>query len=155
MLTIQKSDVLLADNTNVKHLLYSVMAEHDNAGFPLSYCLISTTAAIDQGKRTKALAAWVKCFHDRYGVNPVFMHVDKDMAEIGCLREVWDAKISLCWWHLRRAVQTQLTKAKLATTPYNIKRACQEFDFIDEILPPRNQGRSRQLQRRSTDGYCC
>lgn len=123
---------------NAKHLeLYSVMAEHDGAGFPLSYCLISTAASMDQGKRTKALAAWAKCIHDRYGVNPVFMHVDKDMAEIGCSREVWDAKISLCWWHLRRAVRTRLAKAKLATTPYNIKRACQEFDFIDDgFFPP-------------------
>ena len=31
------------DNTNSKNLeLYSIMAEHDNAGFPVSYCLLST-----------------------------------------------------------------------------------------------------------------
>ncbi|KAI9439429.1 hypothetical protein F5148DRAFT_1278386 [Russula earlei] len=81
-------------NTNTTHLeLYNLMAEHNNAGFPLSYCLISTAAAIDQGKRTNALAAWA----------------------------------NLCWWHLRRA---------LATMPYNIKRACQEFDFIDDGFFP-------------------
>jgi hypothetical protein len=33
------SDRTTSDNTNAKHLeLYSVMAKHDNAGFPLSYC---------------------------------------------------------------------------------------------------------------------
>src|SRR5271163_961287 len=101
------------------------MAEYDNAGFPLTYCLLSTATAIDPGKRMKALTAWTKCLRDRYGVKPIFTHVDKDMAEVGCLIEVWNAKISLCWWHLRRAVRTHLTKVKLATTPYNIKRACQ------------------------------
>ena len=79
------SDRTTSDNTNAKHLeLYSVMAEHDNAGFPLSYCLISTATAIDQGKRTKSLAAWAACIRDKYGVNPIFTHVDKDMGEIGC-----------------------------------------------------------------------
>jgi hypothetical protein len=120
------------DNTNSKHLeLYSIMAEHDNAGFPLSYCLLSTASAIDQGKRLEALAAWGRCLRDQYRINPVFMHVDKDMAEIGSSKKVWNVKISLCWWHLRRAVRARLAKAKLATTPYNIKRACSEFDFID------------------------
>jgi hypothetical protein len=67
------------------------------------------------------LAAWAACIHDKYEVNPIFTHVDKDMGEIGCLKEVWEAKISLCWWHLRRAIQTRLAKGKLATTLYNIK----------------------------------
>ena len=36
------------DNMNLKHLeQYSVMAEHDNAGFPLSYCLLSTATSVD------------------------------------------------------------------------------------------------------------
>ena len=59
------------------------MAEHDNAGFPLSYCLLSIVTAIDQGKQTKALTAWTKCLKEKYGVNPTFVNVDKDMAEIG------------------------------------------------------------------------
>ncbi|KAG2153487.1 uncharacterized protein EDB93DRAFT_1248751 [Suillus bovinus] len=43
-------------NTNAKHLeLYSVLGEFDNAGFPLSYCLLSTATAIEIGKRTTAL----------------------------------------------------------------------------------------------------
>jgi len=113
------------------------MAEHDNAGFPLSYCLLTTATAVDAGKRKNAIATWAKCVRDKYNVNPVFVHVDKDMAEIGASKEIWKAKINLCWWHLRRAVRTRLGQTKLATTPYNAKQACEEFDFIDaEFIPP-------------------
>jgi len=132
---------ITTDNTNSKHLeLYSVMAEHDNAGFPLTYCLLSTATAIDHHKRLKALVAWTTCLRRMYGINPIFAHVDKDMAEIGCLREVWNAKISLCWWHLRRAVRTRLAKAKLSTTLYDVKRAHEEFPFIDmSFMPPKTR----------------
>ena len=71
------------------------MAEHDNTGFPLLYCLLSTATTIDLGKQTKALTAWAKCLKDKYSVNPKFVHVDKDMAEIRMARVVWNAKISL------------------------------------------------------------
>jgi len=125
------------DNTNAKHLeLYSIMGEHDNAGFPLTYCLLSTTTAIDQGKRTKALMAWSCCLRDLYGVEPTFIHTDKDMAEIGCSKAVWKAKINLCWWHLRRAVRTRLAKAKLSTTAYNMERAREEYAFISTNFKP-------------------
>ncbi|KIK05393.1 hypothetical protein K443DRAFT_3879 [Laccaria amethystina LaAM-08-1] len=117
-------------NTNSRHLeLYSVMAEHDNAGFPLSYCLLSTATAIDLGKRTKALMSWTRCLKDKYGVNPKFVHVDKDMAEIAMAKVVWDAKISLCWWHLQRAVRTRLANGKLSTTPYNVARKADPNEF--------------------------
>lgn len=87
----------ITDNTNLKRLeLYSIMGEHDNAGFPLSYCLLSTATAVEIGKRTKALTAWADCLRDTYGVIPVFAHVDKDMAEIGMLKMSWVLKIQLC-----------------------------------------------------------
>jgi hypothetical protein len=59
------------------------------------------------------------------------------MAEIGCSKSVWEAKINLCWWHLRRAVRTCLAKAKLSTTPYNFERASNEYGFIEaDFIPP-------------------
>ncbi|KAF5324215.1 hypothetical protein D9619_011369 [Psilocybe cf. subviscida] len=80
-------------DTNSKHLeLYSIMAEHDNAGFPISYCLLTTATAIDVGKRKKALTAWAQCVHDKYNIHPVFTHVDKDLGEIAALRAVWKSK---------------------------------------------------------------
>ncbi|KAF7333854.1 SWIM-type domain-containing protein [Mycena venus] len=123
--------------TNSKHLeLYTVLGEYDNAGFPLSYCLLSTADSIDIGKRKAALEAWAQILRDKYGVIPVFVHVDKDMAEIGMIRSVWDAKIQLCLWHLKRAVCTRLDKRKLSTTPYNAHRAHAEFPFIDVKFKP-------------------
>ncbi|KAI0294052.1 hypothetical protein B0F90DRAFT_1821561 [Multifurca ochricompacta] len=64
------------------------------------------------------------------------MHVDKDMAEISMAKEVWNAKINLCWWHFRQAVQTRLGQGKLATTPYNVQWAHIEFPFIDMAFIP-------------------
>jgi hypothetical protein len=58
------------------------------------------------------------------------------MAEIGMLRKVWNPKIQLCWWHLRKAVRERLSKNKLSTTPYNVARACQEARFIDPTFVP-------------------
>ncbi|KAJ3529727.1 hypothetical protein NM688_g7813 [Phlebia brevispora] len=128
-------------DTNSKHLeLYSIMAEHDNAGFPLSYCLLSTATSMDIHKRRNALKAWADHVREKYDVNPTFIHLDKDMGEIGMARDVWIAKIQLCWWHLRRAVRTRLAKNKLSTTPYNPYRAHDEFPFIDIAFRPPDQG---------------
>jgi hypothetical protein len=98
--------------------------------------LLSTASAISTGKRTDALTAWAQCLKELYGVNPVFAHVDKDMAEISMLRQVWHPKIQLCWWHLRKATRERLSKNKLTTTPYNVKRACLEAPFIDPKFIP-------------------
>ncbi|KAJ6528291.1 hypothetical protein DFH09DRAFT_866470, partial [Mycena vulgaris] len=70
-------------NTNSKHLeLYTVLGEHDNAGFPLSYCLLSTVGASNLGKRREALKVWAQQLRDKYGVILRFVHVDKDMAPL-------------------------------------------------------------------------
>jgi hypothetical protein len=84
----------------------------------------------------QALTAWASCVRDHYQVYPVFTHVDKDMAEIGMLRQVWSAKVQLCWWHLRKAVRERLGKSKLTTSPYNVQRARQEYTFIDPTFIP-------------------
>jgi hypothetical protein len=129
----------LIDNTNSRNLeLYCILTEHDNAGFPILYCFLSTASSIEIGKRKIALTAWVQCVRDAYGVNPDFAHVDKDMAEIAALRTLWGGrtKISLCWWHLRRAVRTRLASTKITTTPYDAKRAKGEFSFIDVTFRP-------------------
>ena len=113
------------------------MAEHDNAGFPVSYCLLSTATSIEQGKRKKALTGWATCIKEAYDIDPVFVHVDKDMAEISMAKEVWKAKINLCWGHLCRAVRTWLSQAKLTMTPYNAQGAHIEFPFINTtFIPP-------------------
>jgi hypothetical protein len=82
------------------------MAEHDNAGFPLSYCLLSTATALHVHKRWKALDAWVKCLHEKYGIIPKFAHTDRDMTEIGMLQDTWELKLQLCWWHMIDALRS-------------------------------------------------
>lgn len=113
-----------------------MMAEHDNAGFPLTYCLLSTATALHVHKRRNALHAWAKCLREKYGVTPRFAHTDKDMAEIGMLRDTWELKLQLCWWHMKDAIKKRLAKAKLSTSPYNAERAHKEFYFIDKSFMP-------------------
>lgn len=127
-----------SDNTNAKHLeLYSMLGEFDNAGFPLSYCLLSTATAIEIGKRTTALRRWTTYLRDKYGIIPRFVHVDKDMAKISMSKSVWPtANIQLCWWHLRKAIRERLAKSKLSTTPYKPARANHKFPFIDISFAP-------------------
>ena len=62
--------------------------------------------------------------------------MDKDMAEIGMSRQVWkESKHQLCWWHQREALKRRFKK-NLPTSPYNIKRARQEYHFIDVTFKP-------------------
>ena len=84
-------------------------------------------------------ADWVTplCVKEHYGVEATFVHVDKDMAEIAMAKKICPkAEISLCWWHLRRAVHTCLANRKLSTTPCNVKRTHAEFPFIDPTFVP-------------------
>ena len=112
------------------------MAKHDNAGFPLSYCLLSTATALHIHKRWNALNAWAKHLRETYNVMPKFAHTDKDMAEIGMIRDTWELKLQLCWWHMKDAIKKRLAKAKLSTSPYNAERAHGEFLFIDKSFRP-------------------
>jgi hypothetical protein len=140
--------IQIVDNTNSKHLeLYTILGEYDNAGFPLSYCLLSTVAATEIGKRTKALTAWGTVLCDMYRVILQFVHVDKDMAKIGSCRKTWSqAKIQLCWWHLRKAVRTPLQLAKLSTMPYKIKHARGEFRFISTGFQPTGKADAKECE---------
>ena len=135
------------DNTNAKHLeLYTVLREYDNSGFPLSYCLLSTASSIDERKRMRALGAWAVLLRDQYGVLPKFVHTDKDMAEIGMSRQVWkESKHQLCWWHQREALKRRF-KGNLPTTPYNVKRARQEYRFIDATFKPYGRADPKDIE---------
>jgi hypothetical protein len=59
-----------------------MMAEHDGAGYPLTYCLLSTATSIEIRKHTKALNAWASHLHDEYNIDPDFCHLNKDMGGI-------------------------------------------------------------------------
>ena len=61
----------------------------------------------------RELNAWGKYLQDEYGVMPKSAHMDKDMAKIGILREVWEVKLQLCWWLLHETVKEQLKKSEV------------------------------------------
>jgi hypothetical protein len=110
----------------------------DNAGYPLAYCLLSTTTTISPHKRTTSLKIFLSQIRDQYHVNPTFTHVDKDFAEISALATVWPtAKIQICSWHLKRAIGDRMAKSGLKTTPYNVAAARAEFGFILPSFIPR------------------
>jgi hypothetical protein len=94
--------------------------------------LLSTASSIADDKRKIALTQFLRKIRDEYNVQPRFNHVDKDFAEIAALQAVWpDAKRQICWWHLKRAINQRMSKAKLSTTPYNPADAKAQFAFID------------------------
>lgn len=113
-----------------------MLTEHDNAGFPLSYCLLTMATAMNVQKRLKALESWIVILRDQYGVVPRFVHTDKDMVEIGASRRTWPAsKHQLCWWHLHEAVKRRL-KGNLPTSVYHPQWATCEHSFIKPSFIP-------------------
>jgi hypothetical protein len=128
----------LADNTNQQNLeLYGLLAEQDNSGIPIAYLFLSTAASIKRDKRTTVLTTFLTQIRNLYGVNPRFVHTDKDMAEIQAGRNVWPgAKHQLCWWHLHEAVRKRLAKEKTSTTLYNANKAHEILNFINEHWVP-------------------
>jgi hypothetical protein len=116
------------------------MVVMDGAGYPVSYCLLSTADSLEIGKRTKALTAWAVHLRDTFGIHPDLVHLDKDMALIGMLRATWNLiKANLCYWHKRKAVRERLAKSKLSTSPYTPKKAHAEFNFINISWRPPGQ----------------
>ncbi|KAF7300749.1 SWIM-type domain-containing protein [Mycena kentingensis (nom. inval.)] len=135
--TVRSNTHKYTDSTNAKDLeLYALMGEFDNAGFPLAYCLLSTTTSISRGKRVKSLTAFATCVRESYDLHPEFVHVDKDLGEINALKAVFKPKISICWWHVNDAVGKRIKLTKMSTTPYNAIRARAEFSFIQADFTP-------------------
>jgi hypothetical protein len=113
------------------------MGEVEGIGVPLGYCMMSTATSIEKDKRARALGAFLDCMKNKYGLDPQIVHTDKDAAEIKAMRMVWPkAKHQLCLWHLKKAVQSRLSKAKLSTVHYDPRTAHHEFPFIDVAFRP-------------------
>ena len=55
------------------------------------------------------------------------------MAEIGMIRDTWELKLQLCWWHMKDAIKKRLAKAKLSTSPYNAERAAWRIFVYQQI----------------------
>lgn len=112
------------------------MAKHDNAGFPLLYCLLLTAMALHIQKRQNALTTWARHLCEIYDVVSKFAHTNKDMAKIGIICDTWRLKLQLYWQHIKDTIRKWLVKAEFSTLPYNAEHAHAEFLFIDKFFQP-------------------
>jgi MULE transposase domain len=86
--------------------LFVFLACVDGEGFPISYFTLSKISA--DGEKITALTQWFQQLKN-HGIDPEFIFLDKDSAEISSARDVWPAaKLQLCWWHIIRAVDKRL-----------------------------------------------
>ncbi|KAL1977328.1 hypothetical protein VTN31DRAFT_187 [Thermomyces dupontii] len=109
--------------------LFYVLAEVDESGIPLAYCLVEVTSPPQEdssGKKSRrakpgAIGYVLYQFLVRlkgFGLDAI----DKDPSEIAAVESVWpDTKIQLCYWHVKRAVSMKMSDSKPTKTQNNYK----------------------------------
>ena len=137
-------------NTNGQNFeLFAAVAEAEGSGIPIAFLLISTSkdaAPLAKEKVLERFLAELKAL----GVRPKFTLSDKDWSEIDALRANWpEAKHQLCFWHGLRSVKGRLSKNKDTPGPYDVKKAIEEFSFIDPSFVPVGQ-----LEDQSQEVWC-
>ena len=105
--------------------LFAVLAEVEDTGVPLAYCLVdlpqdnksaSGKAHADPGAITNIIQQFLERLK-AFGFDPKCFAIDKDQAEISAVTAVWpDAKVQLCYWHVKRAVSMKLKSSKSTKT---------------------------------------
>ncbi|CAI2188574.1 13551_t:CDS:2 [Funneliformis geosporum] len=127
------------NTNNLTFELYVLHAEVDGTGYPLGYLFLDNNGNGVSGARTNVIAKFLEEFRAR-GISPQFFLTDKDFAQISAGQTVWpNAKIQLCHWHLRRAVETKLKETHLPKRDnYEPMAAHHEFPFIDIKFNPSN-----------------
>jgi hypothetical protein len=89
---------------------------------------------------------------NKYSLDPKIVHTNKNAAEIKAMQVVWPkAKHQLCLWHLKKAVCSRLSKAKLSTVHYDPHTARQEFPFIDISFRPSGLADPCEAETKSLD----
>ncbi|KAI0996137.1 hypothetical protein K3495_g12043 [Podosphaera aphanis] len=94
--------------------LYAVLAELDGTGAPMAYLFVEKNNSFgtsSPGTMTQVIYQFLRVL-DNLGVNPSFVNCDKDKSEINAIEQVWpSARIQLCFWHAKRAVEMKLKKS--------------------------------------------
>ncbi|CAG8677863.1 11632_t:CDS:2, partial [Scutellospora calospora] len=128
--------------TRSHYELYSIIADVDGAGYPITYLIIDTTKAKDTdpstGKRRIILEKFLVALKS-HNINPQFVFTDKNFVEISAASNIWGSSVvQLCVWHMKQAIKRKLKKkakssddSKLLTVNYNFYQAASEYDFID------------------------
>ncbi|KAJ5982326.1 hypothetical protein N7451_012426 [Penicillium sp. IBT 35674x] len=113
--------------------LFAVLAEVEDTGVPLAYCLVELIKPPrDKSAEKKPIRAdpgavihiiqqflaRLKCL----GFNPRCFAIDKGPAEIAAVIATWPSvKVKLCYWHVKRAVSMKLNSSKSTNTQNNYK----------------------------------
>ncbi|KAE8218322.1 hypothetical protein CF319_g7780 [Tilletia indica] len=116
------------------HDLFAVLAEVDGTGVPLMYLLLDTKDMRGDGRRIEILSQ-VLAMLKGMGISPLFVGCDKESAELRAIGQVWpDAKIQLCYWHVRRALRQRLGNGKATmTNHYDAYEAKATVPGLDRI----------------------
>ncbi|CAB4423647.1 unnamed protein product [Rhizophagus irregularis] len=100
------------NTNNMGFELYVLHAEVNGTGFPLSYLFLENNGKCKDGLRTSILQKFLTIFRDQ-GLQPKFFLTDKDFSQINAARFTWPhAKIQLCRWHIKKAINTRLSSNK-------------------------------------------
>jgi len=114
-------------------------AEVNGTGYPLGYLFLDNNGNGVSGARTTIITKFLNEFKERE-ISPQFFLTDKDFAQISAGQAVWpNAKVQLCHWHLRRAIESKLKDTKLPKRDnYEPITANHKFSFIDINFNPSN-----------------
>ncbi|KAI1001077.1 hypothetical protein K3495_g7120 [Podosphaera aphanis] len=93
--------------------LNAVLAELDGAEAPMAYLFVEKNNSFGTSSpetMTQVIYQFLRAL-DNLGVN-AFVDCDKDKFEINAIEQVWpSARIQLCFWHAKRAVEMKLKKS--------------------------------------------
>ena len=119
--------------------LFAVLAEVDGSGVPVAYLLVEVKENAN-GKKKAGPGAMIQLIQNflrplkNSGFSPAFFGCDKDNAEIAAIKfEFPTAKIQLCFWHAKRAIQKRLLSSNKSLTQehYFPELACAVIPELD------------------------
>ena len=91
--------------------LYAVLAELYGTGVPLAYRFVekdNSTGPPPAETMTQIIHQSLRPLRQS-GLFPSFVGCDKDKSELNAIQQVWpSAKVQLCYWHAKRAIQMKL-----------------------------------------------
>ncbi|KAE8180691.1 hypothetical protein CF328_g9082 [Tilletia controversa] len=114
------------------HDLFAVMAELNGTGAPLMYFLLDTKDMKGDVRRIEMLVHVLGMLKGM-GIAPRFVGCDKEAAEINAIGQVWpEAKVQLCYWHVRRALRQRFGNGKATgTNTYDAFEAAQTVQDLE------------------------
>jgi hypothetical protein len=109
----------------------------------LGYLLLRSSGG-ETGGKERFIADVLEYFKKKWNFRPLFTLTDKDLSEINAFLKVFpNAKHQLCFWHCLRAIKTRLSILRRHPKYYDVKEACNEFEWIDETFVPQAQAKEQ------------